>query len=438
MANTLVLGTHWGDEGKGKIVDMLSSGAELVMRFQGGHNAGHTLIIDGKRTVLHLIPSGIMRASCRVLIGRGVVVEPQQLELELAGLPVSSAERLFVDEQCTLILPTHIMLDQARESAQANKIGTTGRGIGPAYEDKVGRRALRIADLANTERARAQIENLLAYHQHLLDFYNARAGIEQLAAMANWQRILQFYQADAPTGPSAEQLLQGLLDWRRQREHLFTDGISMALEYAGRGQVLFEGAQGSLLDIEFGTYPFVTSSNTTIAGAISGSGVNPQCIERVLGICKAYSTRVGSGPFPTELSDAQGERLASIGDEFGSTTGRPRRCGWLDLVALKYSIALSGINQLAITKLDVLDSFEEIKVATGYQGGHFGSSAESIQQSKVDYKNLQGWQSDISGVRSYGQLPAAARNYLEFIEDYTETPIAYVSVGPERESIIER
>ena len=438
MANTLVLGTHWGDEGKGKIVDMLSSGAELVMRFQGGHNAGHTLIIDGKRTVLHLIPSGIMRASCRVLIGRGVVVEPQQLELELAGLPLSSAERLFVDEQCTLILPTHIMLDQARESAQANKIGTTGRGIGPAYEDKVGRRALRIADLANTERARAQIESLLAYHKHLLDFYNADASIEQLAAMANWQRILQFYRADAPTGPSAEQLLKGLLDWRRQREHLFTDGISMALEYAGRGQVLFEGAQGSLLDIEFGTYPFVTSSNTTIAGAISGSGVNPQCIERVLGICKAYSTRVGSGPFPTELSDAQGERLASIGAEFGSTTGRPRRCGWLDLVALKYSIALSGINQLAITKLDVLDSFEEIKVATGYQGGHFGSSAESIQQSKVDYKNLQGWQSDISGVRSYGQLPAAARNYLEFIEDYTATPIAYVSVGPERESIIER
>ena len=438
MANTLVLGTHWGDEGKGKIVDMLSSQAELVMRFQGGHNAGHTLIVDGKRTVLHLIPSGIMRANCRVLIGRGVVVEPQQLELELAGLPASSAERLFVDEQCTLILPTHILIDQARESAQANKIGTTGRGIGPAYEDKVGRRALRIADLAHPERARSQIESLLAYHQHLLDFYSAEINIEQLAAQPNWQRLLQFYKVDVSTGLSAEQLLSGLLDWRRQRQHSFADGISMASEYARRGQVLLEGAQGSLLDIEFGTYPFVTSSNTTIAGAISGSGVNPQRIERVLGICKAYSTRVGSGPFPTELSDEQGERLASIGHEFGSTTGRPRRCGWLDLVALKYSIALSGINQLAITKLDVLDSFEEIKVATGYQGGHFGNSAERIQQSQVDYQKLQGWQSDTSGVRSYAQLPAAARNYLELIEDYTETRIAYVSVGPERESIIER
>ena len=438
MANTLVLGTHWGDEGKGKIVDMLSSQAELVMRFQGGHNAGHTLIVDGKRTVLHLIPSGIMRANCRVLIGRGVVVEPQQLELELAGLPASSAERLFVDEQCTLILPTHILIDQARESAQTNKIGTTGRGIGPAYEDKVGRRALRIADLAHPERARSQIESLLAYHQHLLDFYSAELNIEQLAAQPNWQRLLQFYKVDASTGLSAEQVLGGLLDWRRRREHSFVDGISMASEYARRGQVLLEGAQGSLLDIEFGTYPFVTSSNTTIAGAISGSGVNPQRIERVLGICKAYSTRVGSGPFPTELSDEQGERLASIGHEFGSTTGRPRRCGWLDLVALKYSIALSGINQLAITKLDVLDSFEEIKVATGYQGGNFGNSAERIRQSQVDYTKLQGWQSDTSGVRSYAQLPAAARAYLEFVEDYTETPIAYVSVGPERESIIER
>ena len=438
MANTLVLGTHWGDEGKGKIVDMLSSQAELVMRFQGGHNAGHTLIVDGKRTVLHLIPSGIMRANCRVLIGRGVVVEPQQLELELAGLPASSAERLFVDEQCTLILPTHILIDQARESAQANKIGTTGRGIGPAYEDKVGRRALRIADLAHPERAHSQIESLLAYHQHLLDFYSAELNIEQLAAQPNWQRLLQFYKVDASTGFGAKQLLGGLLDWRRQRQYSFADGISMASEYARRGQVLLEGAQGSLLDIEFGTYPFVTSSNTTIAGAISGSGVNPQRIERVLGICKAYSTRVGSGPFPTELSDEQGERLASIGHEFGSTTGRPRRCGWLDLVALKYSIALSGINQLAITKLDVLDSFEEIKVATGYQGGNLGNSAERIQQSQVDYQKLQGWQSDTSGVRSYAQLPAAARAYLEFVEDYTETPIAYVSVGPERESIIER
>ena len=438
MANTLVLGTHWGDEGKGKIVDLLSSRAELVMRFQGGHNAGHTLIIDGKRTVLHLIPSGIMRAECKVLIGRGVVVEPQQLELELEGLPTGSAERLFVDEQCTLILPTHILLDQVRESAQVDKIGTTGRGIGPAYEDKVGRRALRVADLANPKRAREQIENLLAYHKHLLDFYNADANIDQLAAAPNWQRILKFYQADANIVPNAEQLLSGLLDWRRQRERAFTDGINMAWEYAERGQVLFEGAQGSLLDIEFGTYPFVTSSNTTIAGAISGSGVNPQRIEHVLGICKAYSTRVGSGPFPTELSDEQGARLAKIGHEFGSTTGRPRRCGWLDLVALKYSIALSGINQLAITKLDVLDSFDEIKVATEYQGGDFGSSAEQIKQSQVGYKNLRGWQSDTSGVRSYEQLPAAARDYLKFIEDYTGTPIVYISIGPERESIIER
>ena len=418
MANTLVLGTHWGDEGKGKIVDMLSAEAELVVRFQGGHNAGHTLIVDGKKTVLHLIPSGIMRASCLALIGRGVVLSPEQMERELAQLPAANAARLRIDEQCALILPSHAAIDQAREAAQSpeRKIGTTGRGIGPAYEDKVGRRALRIADLANPQRAREHIAGLLAYHKHLL----------------------QFYQADTSALPSAEQLLESLLYWRQQRADLFTDGVRLAREHAERGQVLFEGAQGSLLDVEFGTYPFVTSSNTTIAGAVSGSGVNPQRVERVLGICKAYSTRVGAGPFPSELTDEHGEQLARVGNEFGATTGRARRCGWLDLVALKYSVAINGIDQLAITKLDVLDGFGEIKVATSYQGGAFGASAEQIQAAQVEYQSLSGWHSDTSSVRSYEQLPAAARAYLEFIEDYTQTPITYISVGPERESVIKR
>ena len=410
--NTLILGTHWGDEGKGKVVDMLAARGGLVVRFQGGHNAGHTLVDNGKKTVLHLLPSGIMHANCRVLIGRGVVVEPQQLELELSKLPADSAERLSIDQQCTLILPTHVLLDQARELAQGGKIGTTGRGIGPAYEDKVGRRALKIGDLADSDYAYAQLKALLAYHQHLL----------------------AYYQSDA-TVPSVDQLLEQLLAWYQKRQPMFIDGMSLVQQYARNNQVLLEGAQGSLLDIEFGTYPFVTSSNTTIAGAISGSGIAPQQISEVLGICKAYSTRVGNGPFPTELFDADGAQLAEVGREFGSTTGRPRRCGWLDLVALKYSIAINGITKLALTKLDVLDGFARLKLATAYSGGQGFDCSNTAQ---VQYAELPGWQCSSAAIRSYAQLPAKARAYIEFIEAYTETKVAYVSVGPERDSVISR
>ena len=410
--NTLILGTHWGDEGKGKVVDMLAARGGLVVRFQGGHNAGHTLVDNGKKTVLHLLPSGIMHANCRVLIGRGVVVEPQQLELELSELPADSAERLSIDQQCTLILPTHVLLDQARELAQGGKIGTTGRGIGPAYEDKVGRRALKIGDLADSNYAYAQLKALLAYHQHLL----------------------AYYQSDA-TVPSVDELLEQLLSWYQKRKPMISDGMSLVQQYAQNGQVLLEGAQGALLDIEFGTYPFVTSSNTTIAGAISGSGIAPQQISEVLGICKAYSTRVGNGPFPTELFDADGAQLAEVGREFGSTTGRPRRCGWLDLVALKYSIAINGITKLALTKLDVLDGFARLKLATAYSGGQGFDCSNPAQ---VQYAELPGWQCSSEAIRTYAQLPAKARAYIEFIEAYTETKVAYVSVGPERDSVISR
>ena len=421
MANTLILGTHWGDEGKGKIVDMLSADAELVVRFQGGHNAGHTLVIDGKQTVLHLIPSGILHENVSVLIGRGVVLAPGKLSEELAQLPAGSAERLAIDWQCSLLLPSHALLDQQRELrlAPQAKIGTTGRGIGPAYEDKVGRRALKIADLQDEAYARARLAELLDYHRHLLAYCGfTDQSAPELDAGVVWRQLQDWYQEFRPR---------------------FQNGGELLRAHAERGRVLLEGAQGCLLDIEHGTYPFVTSSHTTFAGALSGGGVGPRAVEKVLGICKAYSTRVGSGPMPSELFDADGKSLASQGHEFGSTTGRPRRCGWLDLVALRYAVALNSIDELALTKLDVLDNFAEIKVATSYGDGvDFGSTAEQLKQAQVQYRSFPGWQSNIGAARSYQQLPANARAYVEFIEEHVGIPVRYVSTGPERSSVVER
>jgi adenylosuccinate synthase len=422
--NVVVIGTQWGDEGKGAVVDMLAEHAQAVVRFQGGHNAGHTLVIGGDKTVLHLIPSGILRQGVRCLIGNGVVVSLADLFKEIDGLMargVPVPERLRISAACPLILSSHMALDRAREQAiGAAAIGTTGRGIGPAYEDKVGRRALRVSDLFAPKLLQEKLERLLDLHNFLLERYYAVARVDPQREL---QELLTLAERVNPMVADVTQILY-------------------ELDAAGRS-VLFEGAQGGMLDIDLGTYPFVTSSNTTVGGAATGTGMGPRSIDYVLGIVKAYTTRVGAGPFPTELSDAAGRHLAAVGAEFGSTTGRPRRCGWFDAVLLKRAVFANSLSGLCVTKLDVLDGLEEIKICIGYRlDGQRLDGPPLLMDRYADcepiYESLPGWQEPTSGVTRYEQLPAAARRYLERIEALLDIPVDVISTGPGREAVIVR
>ncbi len=408
--NVVVIGTHWGDEGKGKVVDLLTERASAVVRFQGGHNAGHTLVVDGIKTVLHLIPSGILREHVKCLIGNGVVLSIPDLfvevrELEKAGISVR--DRLLISPGCPIILPHHVELDLARENVRGNqKIGTTGRGIGPAYEDKVARRGLRVADLFNEDYFKSTLEEVMDYHNFVLEnFFHAPT--------------VQF-----------EQTLDASLAYADELRPMVGDVVESLATFRGSGaNVLFEGAQGSLLDIDQGTYPYVTSSNTT-AGAIgSGCGVGPRDLDYILGITKAYTTRVGSGPFPTELFDGIGSHLASKGQEFGSTTGRPRRCGWFDAAALRRVIQINSLSSLCITKLDVLDGLETVSICDRYEPGPDGEDMPV-------YRQVPGWQQSTVGTRKLEDLPKQARSYLDVIESACEVTIDFVSTGPDREDTI--
>ena len=424
MNNSIVvLGTQWGDEGKGKIVDLLSRDADAVVRFQGGHNAGHTLVIDGEKTVLHLIPSGILQPGVECFIGNGVVLSLKALrneieKLEAKGLEVRS--RIRISPACAIIMPWHEMLDRAREEARGDRaIGTTCRGIGPAYEDKIARRGLRTSDLLNQEVLAEKIEHILEFHNFEL---TGRFGMEPLSAkeMLAEARELGTYFADQVADVS---------------------GRLYELRDAGK-RVMFEGAQGSLLDIDHGTYPYVTSSNTTIGGVCTGAGIGPNAIDYVLGITKAYVTRVGGGPFPTELFDENGERLARRGDEFGATTGRPRRCGWLDAVALRRMVRLNGVTGFCVTKLDVLDGFDEIKICTAYRlDGEVLDAPPLDSHSWADlepvYETFPGWSESSRGATSLEDLPENARKYLKAMEELCGAPVHIVSTGPDRsENII--
>ncbi|MBT8047316.1 MAG: adenylosuccinate synthase [Xanthomonadales bacterium] len=419
----VVLGTQWGDEGKGKIVDLLSRDADAVVRFQGGHNAGHTLVIDGQKTVLHLIPSGILQAGVECFIGNGVVLSLKALrdeirELEARGLEVKS--RVRISPSCAIIMPWHEMLDRAREEARGDRaIGTTCRGIGPAYEDKVARRGLRTSDLLNPDALPEKIEHVLDFHNFVLV---QRFGQKALSVQEMVDEALELgaYFADQVADVSGR-----LYELRDQGK-----------------RVMFEGAQGSLLDIDHGTYPYVTSSNTTIGGVCTGAGIGPNAIDYVLGITKAYVTRVGGGPFPTELFDDNGARLARRGDEFGATTGRPRRCGWLDAVALRRMVRLNGVSGFCVTKLDVLDGLEEIKICTAYRlKGELLDAPPLDSANWADlepvYESFPGWTELSRGATSMDDLPANARSYLQAMEELCGAPVHIVSTGPDRsENII--
>jgi len=420
--NVVVVGTQWGDEGKGKVVDWLTDHAQGVVRFQGGHNAGHTLVIGGKKTVLHLVPSGIMREQVTCYIGNGVVISPQALieeasMLEKAGVDVAS--RLRISEACPLILPCHQALDLAREAAKGEgKIGTTGRGIGPAYEDKVARRAIRLQDLFYRDRFAAKLGEMLNYHNFVLKNYFSAP-------------IIDFQKTMDETLAFAERI-----------EPMVADVPRALYEAAKAGKnLLFEGAQGTLLDIDHGTYPFVTSSNCIAGAAAAGAGVGPGQLHYVLGITKAYTTRVGSGPFPTELADAVGRHLATKGHEFGATTGRPRRTGWFDAAALKRSIQINGVSGLCVTKLDVLDGVETVRLAVGYrlagaQVDILPVGAEQIANCEPVYEDMPGWKESTVGVTRFDQLPGAAQAYLKRIEEVCEVPVDMVSTGPDRDETI--
>jgi adenylosuccinate synthase len=420
--NVVVIGAQWGDEGKGKIVDWLTEDAAGVVRFQGGHNAGHTLVVNGRKTVLRLIPSGVLHPKVRVYVGNGVVVSPSALmaeirELEAAG--VSLRGRLMISPACPLVLPVHAALDRARESAASEgKIGTTGRGIGPAYEDKVARRAVRAQDLAHPDRLAAKLEPLLAYHNFVL------TGFHRAEPVA--------------LGP----MLDELVALGREIVPMIGDVAAELHAARARGDSLvFEGAQGALLDIDHGTYPFVTSSNCIAGAAAAGAGVGPRMIDTVLGIVKAYTTRVGGGPFPTELDDDVGAHLAKRGNEFGSVTGRPRRCGWLDIPLLRRSAQLSGMDGLCITKLDVLDGLDAIRVCTGYRiDGQatdlVPTGADEVARCEPVYETLPGWKDSTVGATTFDALPHDARAYLKRVEQLAGVPIAMVSTGPDRHETI--
>ena len=425
--NVVVIGTQWGDEGKGKIVDWLTDQAQGVVRFQGGHNAGHTLVIGGTQTVLHLIPSGILRKDVACYIGNGVVVSPQALldevgMLERAGIDVLN--RLRISEACPLILPCHVALDNAREIARGlGKIGTTGRGIGPAYEDKVARRAVRLQDLFHRDRFAAKLGEILDYHNFVLKNYFQSP-------------VIDFQQTMDETLSLVERIRPMVADVPR---------LLFEANRAG-ANLLFEGAQGALLDIDHGTYPFVTSSNCIAGAATTGSGIGPQMLHYVLGITKAYTTRVGAGPFPTELDDEVGRHLAKRGNEFGATTGRPRRCGWFDAAALKRSIQINGVSGLCVTKLDVMDGVETLRLGVGYKmtgkgeeekfSGIMPVGAEELASCEPVYEEMPGWSGSTVGIRNFEQLPTAARNYLKRMEEVCEVSIDMISTGPDREETI--
>ncbi|WP_113906983.1 adenylosuccinate synthase [Aliidiomarina celeris] len=424
--NVVILGTQWGDEGKGKIVDLLTDQATYVVRYQGGHNAGHTLVIDGEKTVLHLIPSGILRDNVTCVIGNGVVLSPDALMeevtmLEKRGIPVR--ERLLISESCPLILPYHIALDQARELARGKKaIGTTGRGIGPAYEDKVARRALRVGDLFHPVRMEEKLREVMETHNFMLREYYKQSEINVEDVIAHCHElatILRPMIADVP----------GLLDKARKEGH----------------SIMFEGAQGTLLDIDHGTYPYVTSSNTTAGGVATGAGFGPRYLDYVLGIVKAYTTRVGSGPFPTELGCNVGQHLGVAGHEFGATTGRKRRTGWFDAVAMRRAVQINSISGLCLTKLDVLDGLDEVKICTGYKlpDGTVTElppmAAEDYEQVTPVYETMPGWSEKTEGVTKHEGLPSNALAYIARIEALLGVPVDIISTGPDRvETIILR
>ena len=423
MSNTLVvIGAQWGDEGKGKVIDLLTKQAEAVVRFQGGHNAGHTLVINGEKTVLHLIPSGIFN-DVKCIIGNGVVLHIPTLFEEIESLAekgVNIEDNFLISSQCPLILPTHILLDNARERALGNKaIGTTGRGIGPAYEDKVGRRTIHLIDLLDPNKFREKLQHLMEYHNFLLKnhFHSDTSDIKEVEEL--W---LSFASKISPFVADTTLEINDLL--------------------SNDKKILFEGAQGSMLDIDHGTYPFVTSSNTVAGAASTGSGVGPGVLNKILGITKAYTTRVGSGPFPTELDDANGKHLADVGVEFGATTGRPRRCGWLDLVALRRAIVNNSISHLCLTKLDVLDGLEEINVAVEYKlsGKVFSImpnlNDHDLEKCKPIYKSFKGWKEQTSGMRDIEDLPDQAKNFISSIEKLLGIKISLISTGPDRKDII--
>lgn len=420
--NVIIIGSQWGDEGKGKVVDLLTDKAAAVSRFQGGHNAGHTLVIDGKTTVLHLIPSGILRENVKCLIGNGVVLALDALVKEIKELQeqgINASERMMISEACPLILPYHIALDQAREIARGKKaIGTTGRGIGPAYEDKVSRRGLRVGDLLNPELFAGKLKEVMDYHNFSL---------------------INLYHQDAV---DYQTVLDEALALAEEVKPMITDVTAVLHQYRENGEsILFEGAQGALLDIDHGTYPYVTSSNTTAGGAATGSGVGPKFFDYILGITKAYTTRVGSGPFPTELFDDIGQYLAEKGHEFGATTGRGRRCGWLDIVSLNRSNQINSVTGMCITKLDVLDGIETIKICTRYEidGKEITIppiGADAYEKCTPIYEELPGWSDSTVGVKNYDQLPANARAYLKRIEEISQTPIDIISTGPDRDETI--
>ena len=422
--NVVVIGAQWGDEGKGKIVDWLTDHARGVVRFQGGHNAGHTLVIGGKKTVLHLIPSGILREKVACYIGNGVVLSPQALVEEIATLEAAGVDvrsRLKISEACPLILPHHAALDLAREAAKgAGKIGTTGRGIGPAYEDKAARRAIRLQDLFNPGRFSAKLRELLDYHNFVLKNY---LHAETVDFQKTYDDALALADRIKPMVADVPQLLYDA-------------------QKAGHN-LLFEGAQGTLLDIDHGTYPYVTSSNCVAGAAAAGAGIGPQHLHYVLGITKAYCTRVGSGPFPTELDNELGRAIATRGNEFGSTTGRPRRCGWFDAAALKRSIQINGFSGLGVTKLDVLDGIETVQIATGYKLNGQSKDilpvgAEELEGCEPIYEKMPGWKDSTVGLTRYEQLPKSAQNFLKRIEQICNVPIDLISTGPERSHTIVR
>ncbi|KTC65389.1 adenylosuccinate synthetase (plasmid) [Legionella adelaidensis] len=422
--NVVVVGTQWGDEGKGKIVDLLTHDAQVVVRYQGGHNAGHTLKINGEKTVLRLIPSGILRSHVRCYIGNGVVLSPKALieeinEIEAKGIQVRS--RLHISPACPLILPSHVALDKARETHKGGSeaIGTTGRGIGPAYEDKIARRALKVGDLLDSERFKHKLKDLLQYHNFILKNYYQQPEVE------------------------IQSILEEATQWAKEIVPMLTDVTSRLHEHRVKGDhILFEGAQGVYLDIDHGTYPFVTSSNTCIGSVVNGAGFGPLYLDYILGITKAYTTRVGGGPFPTELTDETGKRLAERGNEFGSVTGRQRRCGWFDAVLLKRSIELNSISGICLTKLDVLDGLETIQVAVGYKDKN-GNTLSRPPQAAEDfiglepiYEELPGWFESTADITSLDQFPKNALAYINRLEALLEIPIDMISTGPERNSTV--
>ncbi len=423
MANVIIVGAQWGDEGKGKVVDIYTEYADDVVRYQGGNNAGHTLVVGDEKTILHLIPSGILHAGKRCIIANGVVLDPQVFLKEIDGLKakgyLQDDAQLVVDGNTHVIMPYHVAIDKARESGSGRKIGTTGRGIGPTYEDKIGRRGIRFADLVQPEVFARKVREQLPEKNFILEKY---LGQEPLSEEA----IIEEYNAYGA----------------RLRQYLGSASVLLNRSIGAGKNILFEGAQGSLLDIDHGTYPYVTSSSTVAGGACTGAGIGPRFIDEVVGISKAYVTRVGEGPFPTELHDEMGDRLRKAGQEFGSTTGRPRRTGWLDAVALREGVRINGMTGLAITKMDVLNDLEVIKVCTAYsyRGDlltDYPHDLDVLAQCQPVYEEVEGWRRDISGVTRVEDLPSQARSYIRKIEELAGCPVVLISVGPRRDQTIQ-